>query len=84
MQVVVFEYIERMIKSNARWNVNSCADKPIITSEQDLLGRVDFSRHLAQAICENDGSDGLVIGMYGKWGTGKTSIINMMFEYIDN
>lgn len=63
--------------------MNSSADKPIITSEQDLLGRESFSRHLAQAICENEGSDGLVIGMYGKWGTGKTSIINMMFECID-
>ena len=34
--------------------MNSSADKPIITSEQDLLGRESFSRHLAQAICENE------------------------------
>lgn len=52
-------------------------DRPINKSEEDLLGRVSFSKYLGEAIYKYKGSDGLVIGLFGKWGTGKTSIINM-------
>ena len=50
------------------------SDKPIKSSKQDLLGRTTFSKQLGEAIYGYDANDGLVIGLYGKWGTGKTSI----------
>ena len=52
-------------------------DRPINSGEQDLLGRLSFSNQLGKAIYEFDGNDGLVIGLFGKWGTGKTSVINL-------
>ncbi|MGT2924840.1 KAP family P-loop NTPase fold protein [Streptococcus caviae] len=52
-------------------------DRPIHTAEDDLLGRASFSKQLGKAIYEYNGKDGLVIGLFGKWGTGKTSVINM-------
>lgn len=58
-------------------------DRPIDTGEQDLLGRLSFSEQLGKAIYEYDGKDGLVIGLFGKWGIGKTSIINMATNEID-
>ena len=58
-------------------------DKPINTGEQDLLGRLSFSNQLGKAIYEYNGEDGLVIGLYGKWGTGKTSVINMTINEIN-
>lgn len=57
-------------------------DRPINKSEEDLLGRASFSKYLGEAIYKYKGSDGLVIGLFGKWGTGKTSIINMAIEEI--
>ncbi len=62
--------------------MNYSADRPINKSEDDLLGRESFSKYLGKAIYRYNGSDGLVIGLFGKWGTGKTSIINMAKEEI--
>ena len=58
------------------------ADKPIEKADEDLLGRSDFAKQFGRSICEYDSKDGLVIGLYGKWGSGKTSIINMAISEI--
>lgn len=58
------------------------ADKPIEKTDEDLLGRSDFAKQFGKSICEYDSKDGLVIGLYGKWGSGKTSIINMAISEI--
>ena len=63
--------------------MNYSPDKPIDTEEQDLLGRSSFSNQLGKAIYEYNGKDGLVIGLFGKWGTGKTSVINMAANEIN-
>lgn len=63
--------------------MNYSTDRPIETEEQDLLGRASFSSHLGKAIYEYDGKDGMVIGLFGKWGTGKTSVINMAISEIN-
>lgn len=62
--------------------MNYSSDKPIESIEQDLLGRSLFSKQLGKAIYSFDGQDGLVIGLFGKWGTGKTSVINMALNEI--
>lgn len=63
--------------------MNYSTDKPIYKEEQDLLGRSYFSNQLGKAIYEYNGKDGLVIGLFGKWGTGKTSAINMALSEIN-
>lgn len=63
--------------------MNYSTDRPIDTAEQDLLGRSSFSNQLGKAIYEYNGKDGLVIGLFGKWGTGKTSVINMATNEIN-
>ena len=59
------------------------SDRPIETVDQDLLGRSTFSKQLAEAIYKYSGKDGLVIGLFGKWGTGKTSILNIVINEIN-
>lgn len=63
--------------------MNYNTDRPIDTGEQDLLGRASFSNQLGKAIYEYNGKDGLVIGLFGKWGTGKTSVINMAINELN-
>ena len=53
-------------------------DKPIEKQEDDLLGRASFSNQLGKAIYGHEEKSSLVIGLFGEWGTGKTSIINMV------
>ncbi|MBQ6654120.1 MAG: AAA family ATPase [Erysipelotrichaceae bacterium] len=64
--------------------MNYNTDRPINRCDQDLLGRSPFAKQLGNAIFEYNGNDGLVIGIYGKWGTGKTSVINMAISELDN
>lgn len=64
--------------------MNFNADKPIEKLSDDKLGRSAFAKHLGKAIGEYSGKDGLVIGLYGKWGSGKTSIIKMIIDHINS
>lgn len=64
-------------------------DKPIKTAGDDFLGHAKFAADLAKAISsynnennENNenNKDSLVLGLMGQWGSGKTSIINLVEE----
>lgn len=59
------------------------ADRPIVTSEQDRLGRNTFAKYLARCILDHTAPDSLVIGLYGGWGVGKTSVINLMLQELN-
>jgi len=52
-------------------------DKPIDDKKDDRLSRSDFSANLAKSIIDWKGTDSLVIALYGKWGSGKSSVINL-------
>ena len=54
-------------------------DQPINTFKEDLLGRHSFAKALAKAILSYDRNDSITIGLFGRWGSGKTSLINMTF-----
>ena len=56
------------------------ADRPILSSEQDRLGRSIFGKYLARCILDHKNFESLVIGLYGASGSGKTSIINLTLE----
>ena len=58
-------------------------DKPITAKKDDLLNRAAFSVFLAKAILSYASTENYTIGLCGKWGSGKTSILNMVEEYID-
>ena len=57
-------------------------DKAIKSCEEDELNRCSFAKSLGEAIINYKDEESLVIGLLGKWGYGKTSIINMATEYI--
>ncbi|MGY6037963.1 KAP family P-loop NTPase fold protein [Aeromonas sp. AE23HZ002T15] len=55
-------------------------DRPIVKHEQDLLGRSEFAKTLAEAIASWKGQESLVIALMGVWGSGKSSIKNLVIE----
>lgn len=55
-------------------------DNPITTSEQDVLGRATVAWDFARSVRELDASQGIVIGVLGAWGHGKSSFVNLMRE----
>lgn len=56
------------------------SDKPINEKVQDRFKRNKFSNRIAETIIKRQIEEGLVIGLYGIWGEGKTSILNMIEE----
>lgn len=59
------------------------SDQPITRPSQDLLGRASFALKLARAIDQLAvASDGFVLGIQGPWGSGKTSIIELIIRYL--
>lgn len=58
------------------------ADKPISGKEFDLLNRTEFSKQLAKAIVSYTETDNFTISLCGRWGTGKTSVLNMVLGEI--
>jgi predicted KAP-like P-loop ATPase len=58
------------------------ADRPIEKASDDVLDRADFAKALADAVKGWAGRDSLVIALYGDWGSGKTSIKNIMLEFL--
>jgi len=58
-------------------------DQPIKSHKEDKLGRFSFAQSLGNAILSYKEKDSIVIGLFGAWGSGKTSIINMALEHID-
>ena len=56
----------------------SLSEEAIEFSEQDLLDRKKFIEDLQREIENMPFSDSFVFGLYGSWGEGKTSVINLL------
>jgi predicted KAP-like P-loop ATPase len=58
---------------------NQQLDDPAVNEGDDEFNRWRFSERLADTIANFDASGGApVIGIYGKWGSGKTSVLNFL------
>jgi len=55
-------------------------DNPIRSKTEDSLGRDRVARSIVRAVREADASEGYVIGIVGPWGSGKTSLLNLVRE----
>lgn len=54
------------------------SDKPIFDKTQDKFSRSKFAYRIAETIINRDEKEGLVLGLYGAWGEGKTSVLNLI------
>lgn len=53
-------------------------DNPISEPSQDVLGRTRLAQVFAEQVLSLDASRGLVVGVLGPWGSGKTSFVNLV------
>lgn len=58
-------------------------DRAIEKCSEDILGRKEYAKKLALAISGWKDSESLVVSLNGKWGSGKTSIINCVIDHIE-
>jgi len=53
-------------------------DKPISNEQDDKFQRYNFSKRIAAIIAHQKNPDSMIIGLYGAWGEGKTSVLNFI------
>jgi len=54
------------------------SDNPIIDEKDDLLGRGQYAEKLAHEIEKTHHPKSFAVGIIGRWGSGKTSFLNMV------
>lgn len=59
------------------YGVTVPGDNPIRSADDDLLGRSRPASAFADQVLSLDASEGLVVGVLGPWGSGKTSFVNL-------
>jgi len=53
-------------------------DTPLTSPEDDAFSRYPFSARIAETVALRTDESGIVVGIYGAWGEGKTSAINFI------
>lgn len=54
------------------------SDRALVNETKDQFGFVGIAQRLAPSIVEASKGDGIVIGLEGRWGSGKTSLLNFL------
>jgi len=57
---------------------NYQADIPIKNPDQDKFGRAQYAKRIAETVINRTDPSNIVIGIYGPWGDGKSSMINLV------
>ncbi|CAK7047037.1 KAP family NTPase [Kerstersia gyiorum] len=60
----------------------SDTDRPLDDPEKDELGFVEMAAKLAPAVLNSLDTDGIVIGIEGEWGSGKTTLANYLLKEV--
>lgn len=63
---------------DAREEKSFSADRPITSREDDRFNRWPFAERIAQTIANRQDVSSIVVGIYGAWGDGKTSVLRLM------
>ncbi len=53
-------------------------DRPVSVESEDRFQRYNFACQIAKTIIQKESTEGIVIGIYGAWGEGKTTVINFI------
>ena len=59
-------------------NKNYSNDAPIDLPNQDRFNRWPFAKRISQVIAIRQDPSSLILGIYGAWGQGKTSVLNLI------
>jgi energy-coupling factor transporter ATP-binding protein EcfA2 len=60
------------------------SDHPLSTISEDTLQRARFARDIAKRLLGLTTHESLVVGIQGSWGSGKSTILNFLAEYIED
>jgi hypothetical protein len=53
-------------------------DRPLSEPTHDNFQRADFAKRIAETLISRTNPDSIVVGLYGKWGEGKSTVLNFI------
>jgi hypothetical protein len=53
-------------------------DRPLADPAHDNFQRAAFAQRIAETLVSRPNSDSIVVGLYGKWGEGKSTVLNFI------
>ena len=59
-------------------------DRALVDIKHDALGVADLAKRIAVSIVRMTANEGLVIGLYGAWGAGKSTFINFVKQALSD
>ncbi len=65
-----------MSQENSIMSIN--IDKPVSHLNEDWFQRYEFAKRIAAIVGRNMNSNSLTVSIYGKWGQGKTTLLNFI------
>ena len=71
------------MNDSPEYNLDS--GQPLNNPEQDRLGYASFAQTIAKGISgmsKENVPNGLVLAIYGEWGSGKTTVLNFIQHYL--
>lgn len=60
--------------------MNYSSDSPISNPDKDRFSRWPFAKRVSDVIAKRSDPSSIVIGLYGAWGDGKTTVLNFIEE----
>lgn len=60
--------------------MNYSSDAPVSSPDKDRFSRWPFSKRISEIIAKRTDPSSIVIGLYGAWGDGKTTVLNFIEE----
>lgn len=68
------------MKKDSRQPSSWLFDEPITDKSEDKYQRAEYTQNLADALLNSTDPHGLIIGIHGPWGSGKTSLKNLLIN----
>src|SRR5689334_21381193 len=59
-------------------------DRPLQRGDRDRLGFRQVAARIAEALAHHSSDGGLVVGLDGEWGSGKSSLLQLIQEELEN
>ena len=70
----------RFFAFKGRIKMTLVSDSAIKGYQEDLLERKDFAYNIADIVAKRTENDAFTIGLMGAWGSGKSSVLNLIEE----
>lgn len=72
----------KVLEGKERLEINPLSDSPLSNPKDDKFNRGNFSKKISDVLSKRNDKSSIVIGIYGSWGEGKTTVLDFIRYYL--